>query len=340
MNAVQQSASEQAANWYLRLTDCAPVEKAALQAEFQKWLDADVGNVEVFARVSATWDDIGRHAAAPEMMALRQSALEDVRGAAAVRYRMSPRAWRFIAAAAALAVMILSGVWVVSQKLSSGVAYATSVGERRTIALPDGSQVDIDAKSEIQVQFGREIRLVRLDHGRAFFQVAKDSTRPFIVEAAGRQVVATGTAFDVELMDRRMQVNLVEGHVVVRSAAPVEPYEPLAAENTAQLSPGEQLTVVGSHASPLVRQANVANATSWRHGRLVFDDEPLSVAVARVQRYAQVQIVLADDSLKSLKVSGVFNEGDVTAFVGALKRYFAIQSDSSRPSRILLSRTN
>src|SRR5690606_17379937 len=100
------------ADWYLQLSDCAPAEKKALQHAFQEWLDVDPCHIEAFARVSATWDEVGNHATAPEMMSLRQSALEDVRTVGAQRWHMQPRVGRRLAVAASLAVIIISGIWL------------------------------------------------------------------------------------------------------------------------------------------------------------------------------------------------------------------------------------
>jgi transmembrane sensor len=324
-----------AADWFLRLFDCTPEERPALQQALQEWIDTAPAHAEALARVVDAWDGVGHHATTPEMMWLRQAALRDVQSVVASRWR-APRGLRRMMAAAAAVAFIVVGVAAHVTWRVPGTVYATNIGERRAIVLADGSQVDIDAQSEISVDFKPEFRLVHLTHGRAYFQVAKDVGRPFIVEAGGRQVVATGTAFDVELLDRGMRVNLVEGQVLVREASASAPS---TRQTTAQLSPGQQLVAL-ARVAPVIRNTNVSNATSWRQGRLIFDDEPLPNAIAQVERYSHVRIVLAQDSLSSVRVSGVFNAGDVSAFIGALHKYFAVDTEIESPEKIVLTRVN
>lgn len=315
---------EAAAGWYLRLGDAAPAERAAVQARFQQWIDADPAHADAFARVSATWDELSGLAVAPEIVTLRQAALADARVTARARWRRKP-SLRALAAAAAVMILVGAGVWAGVFRPTD--TYVTGTAERRTVALADNTQVDIDAQSTVNVDFSPERRVVHLKKGRAYFQVAKDPGRPFIVEAGGRQVVATGTAFDVEVTGEGMRVTLVEGQVVVRDKA----------EQSAPLVPGEQLVATAVQRKPSVKKADVNTTTSWRQGRLIFDNEPLADALAQVQRYSRVRIVMDDASLQNLRVSGIFNAGDVPAFVGALKNYFPVEVVDAGAGEIRLS---
>ncbi len=314
----------EAALWFSRLSEAEGEKRRDIERGFQAWVAADPRHAEAFAAVSSAWDAVGDHAVSPEMVTLRHAALEDARDSARARW-YSPgrfRQWG-IAASVAVAIVGAAAVFILPQ-FAQGEVYATKIGERRAVTLSDNSRVNVDADSEISVEFTDDTRLVRLLRGQAYFEVEKDPGRAFIVEANDRRVVATGTAFNVELIDGEVRVTLVEGHVFVRPVAKSSssPQQPAIAP--AELSPGDQLTVSAAAPARIARPSNLATATSWRQGKLIFDDEPLGDALVRMRRYSRTEIVVADPALASLRVSGVFNAGDMTAFVGALETYFPI----------------
>src|SRR4029077_19161785 len=92
---------------------------------------------------------------------------------------------------------------------------STDIGERSLLVLADGSKVTLNTASAVHADYTGPERRVTLVRGEAFFDVAKDHTRPFVVSAGSRNVIAVGTAFDVRLQDRRVRVTLVEGKVRV-----------------------------------------------------------------------------------------------------------------------------
>jgi len=209
-------------------------------------------------------------------------------------------------------------------------AFATAVGEHSTIPLQDGSTVVLDTSSKIQLSFTPVERAVRLIRGQALFEVAKNPSRPFVVYAGDRRIVALGTSFDVRLQDASVRVTLVEGRVAVdRVSAP-------AFSRPTELTPGQQL--IASPSSPVeVHHADMASVTSWREGRLMFSDEPLAAAVAEVNRYSRTKIVLADPALASLRISGVFRTGQITGFVAALETRFPLQIRRQSDHTIMLN---
>ena len=152
---------------------------------------------------------------------MRQTALADARFAAQTRWRPSrlPH-WGIAAIAgyAAAALLVAGGYYYFSHMQPAGKQYNTQIGQREALTLADNSHVDIDADSAVSIALRRDMRLIHLERGQAYFQVAHDRTRPFIVEVNGQQVIATGTAFNVEAINGGVRVTLVEGHVVVRQA--------------------------------------------------------------------------------------------------------------------------
>lgn len=323
-----------AAAWFHRLAGAKAEKKIEARRLFQQWLDASPEHAEAFARTTATWNEIGEHAAAPEMMALREAAIADSRNAAAARWgRGGRRGWSgWSMAASLIAAVGLGVVGYILLRPAPTQNFATNIGERETITLGDNSRVDIDADSAISVNFTPERRSIRLLRGQAFFTVEKDPARPFVVDSDGRNVIATGTQFDVEKLDRGMRVTLVEGHVIVRSATPDSAREP-----PQELEPNDQLTEGAGAPPKLVRLASTLEATAWRQGKLLFDNEPLSAAVARISRYSHVEVV-ADPSVADLRISGAFDAGDIAAFVDAVKAYYPVDVIYARSDQLRLVR--
>jgi transmembrane sensor len=197
----------------------------------------------------------------------------------------------------------------------------------------------LNTASRIQVAFDARVRRVHLLSGQAWFEVAKNQPRPFVVEAGDQRVTAHGTAFDVRLEDHnQVQVTLIEGRVSVDAlkrdgAGPNIPVE------HQDLGPGDQLVVTPARA-PTKRKADVAKVTSWREGQIIFDDDTLATAVAEVNRYSSKKIVIADPRLASLRMSGVFIAGHSDSFVETVTGDFPIKVTQTANGQLLLVPTN
>jgi transmembrane sensor len=259
-----------------------------------------------------TWRLFGELEDDPAVMEVREWAL--------ARYN---HAVRFRVAAAVAAVAVLAGGWagwwaaspaplpeemVAAATVAPEQAFATGVGETSTITLFDGSTVTLDTNSELAASEVGGIRLVELKQGRAFFKVAKDPARPFKVLAAGRTVTATGTAFSVRADPAVYQVTLVEGSVTVET-----PRRRFIPGKAADLKPGFSLKAEEAGGGWEVARIDVAAETSWRAGRLTFDDKPLAEAAAEMNRYSKRKVVV-DPAIAHTLILGVFPAGDVEAF--------------------------
>ncbi len=336
---------DQAAEWFLRRQR--GVLSDAERAEFERWM-AHGRNASAYESVDFAWS-------CADEAAVRPASNEDSARATAMTaeaYKTSSRrgAWR-PAAAAMAAIVIVAGTGsifmardtasidrgaVLAERASAEAAgpetYATAVGERSTIMLADGSQIMLNTDTRLQVSYSDAERRIELQQGQALFDVAKNPDRPFIVKAGGREVTALGTAFDVRAEAETLRVTLIEGSVSVEDAG-IEPA--VVPETPTRLKPGEQFVAEGG-AVPEVRIAQIDHVTSWREGKLIFSDEPLSQAVAEVNRYSARKIVLADAELGDLRVSGVFRTGRTDNFVQAVSTYFPVQADEAAPGEILL----
>lgn len=318
----------EASAWRATLTEA----DAETTPEFEDWI-ADPANEAAWDQVMASWMAVGDHAETSSLLAMRRDALHRARQSARQRWATG---WRAAAAACFLALVgvgIFMGV--AAWRADRPIEYATELGERRVVTLTDGSRISLDSGTEVRVRYSDEARDIDLVRGQARFDVAHDVTRRFLVHANDQTVVATGTAFNVDLSGRRVSVTLIEGSVVVLQSR--APRQRLAAPGGAQgvtLRTGQQL-VVAPTAAPIVQTVSLERTTAWESGQLIFDDEPLSAIATRVNRYSAQQITV-EPAVASLRVSGVFRTGDVPTFVDTVTRYLHIRATTNSDGSVVL----
>lgn len=332
-----QAQAEEAGIWCMRLSE--GQLDADGQAAFEAWLGDDGANRAAFDRAVALWRELGAAEDSPEFLPLRVHALNGLRRAQRRRWAWRPRL--HAAAAAAVLVVATAGVF---WHLQAPDVYVTGVGERRVVALEDGSQLSLDAATRVEVRYDDDRRELRLQRGRARFAVAKDPLRPFSVIAGNRVVVAVGTAFSVELVNAQVRVVLYEGRVsVLGRASERARAEPLHLPGRATpaeqvLTPGREL--VASLQAPVARVAAVdpVRSRSWESGQLVFADEPLAAAVERINRYTHRKLEIGDADAGRLRINGVFDAGDTEGFVEGITAVFPVRADLRDGRTVLHSR--
>ncbi|HZZ35859.1 MAG TPA: FecR domain-containing protein, partial [Caulobacteraceae bacterium] len=255
--------------WCMRLSE-GPLEPPQ-EAEFEAWLAADPRHRLALEEAVTTWREVDGAESGPEFLSLRLEALNAVRRAAGRRRSTSLPHWMPAAAAAAMVLVIAAGgLWLAGRPK----VYETGVGERRVVVLADGSKVSLDAATKVDVGFRGDRRALRLEKGRAKFDVARDPLRPFSVAAGDKTVVATGTAFSVELVRRQVRVVLYEGHVAVLgpSTAVGTPQPVRLASGAAPadqvLTPGRELVINTTASVATVTVADPARTLAWEGGQL------------------------------------------------------------------------
>jgi transmembrane sensor len=209
----------------------------------------------------------------------------------------------------------------------------TGTAERRIVRLADGSQLSLDAGSRVEVRFARHRRDLRLSSGRARFDVAKDPLRPFDVAVGDKIVVALGTSFSVELLQHQLRVVLYEGRVQVLQGPSDSSGQ--SAEGR-ELTPGHEFWSTVGRQDDKVMEADVPRSVSWESGQLSFVNEPLGLAVERVNRYSQTKLVVADAAAAATRVNGVFNAGDINACVEGIKSFGSVNVTEAS-GRLLIS---
>lgn len=274
------------------------------EQRFQAWLAADPAHRAAFDAVGRTWGRLGE--------------LTDTDTGAAETPARTPRISRRIAAtAAALAVAAtLAAIMLPSWLGAPAARYETALGEIRPIALPDGTIATLGARSAIDVRYGEGERYVALRSGEAFFEVAHDAARPFVVEAGGTTVRVVGTRFDVRRGARHVGVAVLDGVVEVSAGGG-------QANAAATLTGGERIEVEERHsflapAPAPVREIAAAPAGAWRDGRLAYDDASLADVAADLNRYYAPGVVLASRKTGALRVTASFRADEIAGFVEAL----------------------
>jgi transmembrane sensor len=294
--------TRQANEWIVRLRDEAaqPADFAA----FEAWLAANPDHRSAYdhahdavARIGSLGADLTRH----------------------VERRARQRRHMGAVAGVAAAVLLTAGL-VVAPRVFGPPAYDSQIGEQRVIALNDGSRIELNTNTRLIVRYSESERRIELLHGEALFDVAHDTSRPFIVEADGRSVRAVGTKFTVRSdPDGALSVMVVEGIVAVsppaaKGAAAPAPPPPL-------LKAGQQLDVTGGRpALTVVPSAEIERNLSWRTGWLEFNGQPLSLAASEVARYTGVRFAIGDPDLGAMPVWAYFRADDVDGFLASLEQ--------------------
>jgi len=302
------------------------------RARFIEWLRRSPEHIHAYLEISGVWAElptsdpegkidvaalIARARGEPDVIALSSSGGRS----ASVPSAVKPHSvWRSRRAAAALAAVVLLAVVTVLfldvGKFSG--SYSTGIGEQRTVQLLDGSTVELNARSTIQIHLSEHQRDVTLLEGQALFRVAKDSQRPFVVRAGDAQVRAVGTEFDVYKKQAATVVTVVEGRV--------ETYDAADSPGTAAivLSAGEQLTVL-PHVVSKPTRTDTSVATAWVQKRLIFEETPLSDVAEEFNRYNRRPLTIDDGELEKLRISGVYSSTDPASLINFLRSQNSIQ---------------
>jgi transmembrane sensor len=303
---------EEASLWCFRLADGDMSD--AEQVQFDDWLAASEEHRRAFDDTVRAWRGLDEIGLQPDMLAFRSAALEDFGGANRSRWtERRPMVRPLMALAASLLLLIVSyGAYVHFQYTT----YTTATGERRLVILEDGSRLSLDADSSVKVRLKRDRRELVLVRGRAKFDVAKDTMRPFMVTAGDRIVVATGTEFSVELLTRKVHVILYEGRVNVLSA-PTSAGAGRGGGHAVemQLAPGKELVASIASDRAQVQSSDPNDTLSWEAGFLTFDNETLESAVERINRYTSAKLAVGDPGAARLRVDGVYPVNNPEAFV-------------------------
>jgi transmembrane sensor len=323
INEQREDIERAAAEWLVRLGG-KPLNKAE-RAKFDTWL-ANPVHREAFERASKAWSDLDVLKGSPGRL----------RSVIAPAARPSRGGLKRSAIVGGLALLLLAlGAFyrVGNPWIALTADYRTGPGEIRTVRLIDGTIVDLGSSSALAVDYDNSVRRVRLLTGEAYFTVAPKQgpeQRPFTAVAEGGTVTALGTAFAVEDTGDSAVVTAVEHTIEVVPPASAKD------ANRAVLSPGDTIEFNATSGLGAIQQTDVAAATAWRRGMLVFNDMPLSEVVARLNRYRRGRIVVMNSALAKRRVSGVFASQNLDNVVETISTELGARAVSAPPLVTLL----
>jgi len=331
--AIPGAIAKEAANWVAR-RDAGLTDRE--EGDYIAWLDADPRHRAAMTRLDFTWKSLDR----PLTIGIADAVLCELDH----RARRRRRSLAFAVAAFVLLVGAGAG-WRLTRSVTppkSALGATAAVLLPSLQSLPDGSVAELRDGGEISINFTAAERRVELRGGEAYFNVAKNPLRPFVVVAHGVKIRAVGTAFSVQLESASIEVLVTEGTVAVDvapgslvpdgTAPPPQPHLIGAGE-------GATLTVSPDHEKTLVNalpNVDLQSKLAWRSPRLEFSGAQLVEAVALINRHNRLQFVIEDPELAKVRVSGIFGATNTGAFVRLLEASFNVQAERRGDHEIVL----
>jgi transmembrane sensor len=343
----QRAARAEAAAWIVRLHG--PHRSPEIEAAFRDWLAAHPENGKQFERVTEVWD-AGSSVPVPGAPRL-------------IRWKElhNGRKWTLAAAILLLVCGLLGwGTW----RVWADPAYTTGVGEQRVVRLDDGTRLSLNSGTHVRITYSDSERRVELARGEAYFEVAHNPARPFIVTAGNHQVIAIGTTFVVRYETAQTAVTLLEGRVAVAPVPDTSGGPKLAGtdrhptsslpgsspngegtgvgdaaqregiEQELILSPGERVTFAIGRERRL-DEPRIEAVTAWRRGEVMLDNTELADAVAELNRYDKTTLIIDDPQIAVLNISGIYQAGDSGSFARTIAKLYDLEV-VERPNRIYL----
>lgn len=311
----------EASQWVLRLKED-PLSEQELMA-WLHWCDSDERHRKAFEEAQRFWLGVGELAQEPESTARLQALRTHGPVSACTAPGQGRRhRWTF-ALAASVAIMTIGvfGSQLLLRQPKTLVADSSSSVSHET--LPDGSTVELAARSAVEVRYTEQQRLLELrPGGEAYFSVQRNPARPFIVSVGEHRVRAVGTAFNVRSSGDRVIVTVDEGTVEVYRASDPQPKGMVA--DSRRVSAGNEALWVNATTPALVTAVDPARALAWREGRLEYIDEPLADVLADVSRYSQRRVVLESATIDDLAFTGTVFAAAVDEWLRALPGEFPV----------------
>ena len=346
---INQQIYEEASEWFVRMRD--GENDPSVQGALMDWLRRSPEHVSAYLDIAAIWMGAKDLEADSDLdLATRIAAARADRGVTELAPGKRPMSRRYLNARALLAiaasvfivcVAVLATWWQYGRDV-----YSTELGEQRSIALADGSTVELNSQSRVRVRFDNRQRRIELLKGQALFHVTKDPVRPFLVSADGTTVRAVGTVFDVYRKDVGAVITVVEGIVVVEhnekagsaptsAVPPGRPHErgehPFVA---IRLAAGRQ-AIVKPEAGVEASAVNVAAAIAWTRRELVFEFTPLVEAAEEFNRYNARKLVIEGEPLRALEVSAIFRSTDPRSLVRFVQAIPGVQVRESNDEIVI-----
>ena len=320
----------EAIDWFLTMRDS---DAEQHRAEFEKWLARGAMHRAAYNSVAHTyligdvnWDEL------PPAQPVRGTVIRTRIALVGLLMLLACLVWRFVVPTDLAPER--KGGQPVSVIARAPAQFVTRLGEVRRITLADGSQIILDTDTLMSVDYRKDERELRLEHGRARFEVAHES-RPFVVEAGDSEVIARGTVFDVSVLEPdEVRVHLLRGKVEVRrrQQGPRRDMVQLAV-----LQPGQEMLLEADAATARPPKPRTEPMSDWPSGSIDFAHSTLGEVVATANRYSVTKIRLATPEMERLPAAGVFRVNDPDRLANLLALLFKLEVTRA-PGEIILSK--
>lgn len=332
---------EQAADWAALLRGDAAGEDDLLR--WMEWCEADPRNQDAFDRVQSFWRLAGGLAGEVEdgeLHAAREAPRRrpaESRTAPRLRRKRSERAGMGVAASVLIAAIAAGALgWNLYQRyywpeVGDEAVVAATADPVRNAKLSDGSRLQLAARSVVEVDYSADRRFLALRDGEAYFSVAANPERPFVVHVEDARIRAVGTAFNVRRAGRRTVVTVTEGTVEIHRRGDDRRIRAVAGEQVAWEdapqgadSPDEPEAVAAPNEPVRIAAVDVSEVLAWREGRLEYTDEPLYAVIADFNRYAERSVEIRGDAVRRLRFSGTLLTDVTEEWLYALPHLFPV----------------
>jgi transmembrane sensor len=310
----RQQILKQAAQWFVELQSeyCDNKRRQA----FERWLAQNPAHSQAYDEVAGLWGNLDT------LKTRKVPGLDAARSA-------RPRTWRNgkTVIGSLLLIAITAGTWL--DYSATRMVYRTGMGERQTVLLADGSQLQLNTSTQLSVRLSWWRRSVELQQGEAMFNVVHQAWRPFIVQAGNLQIEDIGTVFNVRHQARGTAVSVLEGEVALYTGRSWFGENLLAGFS-------RKIDHDGHWQKP--ESTNVEQVAAWTNGHLLFNHTPLAEVVTELERYHAVRFVFADPTLAGQTLSGSFNTADLKPFLQALEKILPIRVQRQQQTIVLYAR--
>ncbi|MGV1683506.1 FecR family protein [Sphingopyxis sp. NJF-3] len=317
-----QAISDRAAAWVARMDR--EGHDPAVRAELKAWLAGDDRRRGAYFRAKAAWTMLDR----ASVFGAGQPPSYEVAAAGGPMFSRRRLLWGGGVAAAAAALVV--GLPNMDFFAAPDQQIQTAVGEIRRVPLSDGSLVAVNTQTALDVTMKPKVRQIALKSGEAWFQVAKDRARPFVVDVGDYRVRAVGTAFAVRQVSGGVDVKVTEGVVEMWRVGDEAHVQRVRAGSRVFAAPGRAIVPVAAASE------EIDKTLAWRTGQLVFDGDTIAEAVAEFNRYNVRKIEVGDTALGQKKMIGRFRTNEPDAFARAVATLTDSRAEISA-GRIILS---
>lgn len=212
--------------------------------------------------------------------------------------------------------------------------FQTQLGEQQHVTLQDGSQVHLNTQSHLVFNMQSQSRFARLEQGEAFFDIAHDQEKPFLVKTPSGTIRVLGTKFNVKINNDETVVTVIEGKVGVSNEENIDTLLSNSFQPTAVLIKNQELKLSTQHLQPYT--VNALSTSTWRTGRQIYQGEPLSQVISDLNRYFARKILLGDQTLADMEIVAVLNIRNREQAVNVLETTLNLQAVTNNTGQVIL----